>query len=222
MNLLPDNARLVRGRVLLGGQDLLAMSGSEIRRFRWRRVSMVFQAAMNAMDPVYRVGDQIVEAIENHGLETRRDAARQRVSRLFELVGLPTRLMDRYPHELSGGMRQRAMIAMALSCEPELVIADEPTTALDVIVQDRILRELKRIQQELGMSMLYITHDIAVVAESPTARGSCTPGSWWSWATRPSFSGGRCTHTPQLCCRPSPASPGKSGRCKTCRVSRPT
>ena len=111
------------------------------------------------------MGDQIVEAIENHGLETRRDAARQRVSRLFELVGLPDRLMDRYPHELSGGMRQRAMIAMALSCEPDLVIADEPTTALDVIVQDRILRELKRIQQELGMSMLYITHDIAVVAE---------------------------------------------------------
>ena len=165
MNLLPDNARLVQGRVLLGGHDLLAMSGGEIRRFRWRRVSMVFQAAMNAMDPVYRVGDQIVEAIENHGLETRRDAARQRVSRLFELVGLPDRLMDRYPHELSGGMRQRAMIAMALSCEPDLVIADEPTTALDVIVQDRILRELKRIQQELGMSMLYITHDIAVVAE---------------------------------------------------------
>ncbi len=165
MNLLPDNGRLVSGRVMLGDEDLLAMEGSEVRDFRWRRVAMVFQAAMNAMDPVYRVGDQIVEAIQNHGLETRKDAARERVAALFDVVGLARPVMTRFPHELSGGMRQRAMIAMALSCEPDMIIADEPTTALDVIVQDRILRELKRIQQELGMSMLYITHDIAVVAE---------------------------------------------------------
>ena len=165
MNLLPDNGRLISGRVMLGGEDLLAMEGSEVRDFRWRRVAMVFQAAMNAMDPVYRVGDQIVEAIQNHRVETRKDAARERVAHLFDVVGLPRPVMTRFPHELSGGMRQRAMIAMALSCQPDLIIADEPTTALDVIVQDRILRELKRIQQELGMSMLYITHDIAVVAE---------------------------------------------------------
>ena len=165
MNLLPDNGRLISGRVKLGNEDLLAMAGSEVRDFRWRRVAMVFQAAMNAMDPVYRVGDQIVEAIQNHGLEARKDAARERVAALFDVVGLARPVMNRFPHELSGGMRQRAMIAMALSCEPDLIIADEPTTALDVIVQDRILRELKRIQQELGMSMLYITHDIAVVAE---------------------------------------------------------
>ena len=165
MNLLPDNGRLISGRVILGGEDLLAMDGGEVRDFRWRRVAMVFQAAMNAMDPVYRVGDQIVEAIQNHGVETRKDAARERVARLFDVVGLPRPVATRFPHELSGGMRQRAMIAMALSCEPDLIIADEPTTALDVIVQDRILRELKRIQQELGMSLLYITHDIAVVAE---------------------------------------------------------
>ena len=165
MKLLPDNARIIKGRVLLNGQDLLTMSDAEIRRFRWRRISMVFQAAMNALDPVYRVGDQIIEAIENHGMAEDREHARERVSQLFRLVGLAPQLMDRYPHEFSGGMRQRAIIAMALACEPDVIIADEPTTALDVIVQDRILRELKAIQQDLNMSMIYITHDIAVVAE---------------------------------------------------------
>jgi peptide/nickel transport system ATP-binding protein len=165
MKLLPDNARIIKGRVLLNGQDLLSLSDAEVRRFRWRRISMVFQAAMNALDPVYRVGDQIIEAIENHRMAESREQARERVSRLFRLVGLDPQLMDRYPHEFSGGMRQRAIIAMSLACEPDVIIADEPTTALDVIVQDRILRELKAIQQDLNMSMIYITHDIAVVAE---------------------------------------------------------
>jgi peptide/nickel transport system ATP-binding protein len=165
MKLLPDNARLVQGRVLLGGRDLLAMSEAEVRRFRWRHIAMVFQAAMNALDPVYRVGDQIIEAIEAHGVEPTREQARERVAGLFSLVGLAPQLMERYPHEFSGGMRQRAIIAMSLACEPEVIIADEPTTALDVIVQDRILRELKVVQQRLNMSMIYITHDIAVVAE---------------------------------------------------------
>ena len=165
MRLLPDNGQLTSGQVLLEGRDLLPMSEEEIRRFRWRRMAMVFQAAMNALDPVYRVGQQVVEAIEAHGIEETTAQARQRVARLFRMVGLDPQLMDRYPHEYSGGMRQRAVIAMALACDPAVIIADEPTTALDVIVQDRILRELKGVQRELSMGMIYITHDIGAVAE---------------------------------------------------------
>ncbi len=165
MRLLPDNARLVKGQVLLNGTDLLTLSDEEVRRYRWRRIAMVFQAAMNSLDPVYKVGQQVIEAIETHGVETTIDDAEDRVARLFRLVGLDPQLMERYPHEFSGGMRQRAVIAMALSCDPDVIIADEPTTALDVIVQDRILRELKDIQEKLRMSVIYITHDMAVVAE---------------------------------------------------------
>ncbi len=165
MRLLPENARLTRGQVRLNGTDLLELDDEEMRSYRWRRIAMVFQAAMNSLDPVHRVGQQIIEAIEAHGMETTVSDARERVARLFRMVGLDPQLMDRYPHEFSGGMRQRAVIAMALSCDPDLIIADEPTTALDVIVQDRILRELKLVQQELRMGMIYISHDIGVVAE---------------------------------------------------------
>ena len=165
MGLLPENARLARGRVKLRGTDLLQLPEDEMRAYRWRRIAMVFQAAMNSLDPVHRVGQQIIEAIEAHGMETTVADARERVARLFRMVGLDPQLMDRYPHEFSGGMRQRAVIAMALSCDPDLIIADEPTTALDVIVQDRILRELKLVQQELRMAMIYISHDIGIVAE---------------------------------------------------------
>ena len=150
---------------MLDGQDLLLLAEEEMRHFRWRRMAMVFQAAMNALDPVYRVGQQVVEAIEAHGVEETAAGARERVAGLFRMVGLDPQLMDRYPHEFSGGMRQRAVIAMALACDPAVIIADEPTTALDVIVQDRILRELKGVQQELHMGMIYISHDIGVVAE---------------------------------------------------------
>ena len=165
IRLLPENARLVGGQVRLSGTDLLALDEEEMREYRWRRIAMVFQAAMNSLNPVHRVGEQIIEAIEAHDMETTVADARERVARLFRMVGLDPQLMDRYPHEFSGGMRQRAVIAMALSCDPDLIIADEPTTALDVIVQDRILRELKLVQQELRMAMIYISHDIGVVAE---------------------------------------------------------
>ena len=165
MRLLPDNGRLTSGQILLDGQDLARLSEEEMRHYRWGRMAMVFQAAMNALDPVYRVGQQVMEAMEAHGVEETTAAARERVARLFRMVGLDPQLMARYPHEFSGGMRQRAVIAMALACDPAVIIADEPTTALDVIVQDRILRELKAVQQELSMSMIYISHDIGVVAE---------------------------------------------------------
>ena len=165
MRLLPDNARIVGGEAILNGQELMSLSEEEIRQVRWRRISMVFQAAMNSLDPVYRVGEQVIEAIDAHGVEATAGDGRDRVARLFRLVGLDPQLMERYPHELSGGMRQRAVIAMALSCDPDVIIADEPTTALDVIVQDRILRELRGIQEQLHMSIIYITHDMAVVAE---------------------------------------------------------
>ena len=165
MGLLPDNASITGGQVFLGGKDLLPLSDDELREYRWRRIAMVFQAAMNVLDPVYRVGHQIEEAIEAHGIEQTASGSRERVAELFRKVGLEPQLMDRYPHEFSGGMRQRAVIAMALSCDPDVIIADEPTTALDVIVQDRILRELRAIQQENNMALIYISHDIAVVAE---------------------------------------------------------
>ena len=177
MRLLPDNARLTAGQVLLDGVDLLSLSDEAMRRCRWTRIAMVFQAAMNSLDPVYKVGQQVIEAIEAHEVETTVDAARERVARLFRMVGLDPRLMERYPHEFSGGMRQRAVIAMALACDPAVIIADEPTTALDVIVQDRILRELKGVQQELRMAMIYISHDIGVVAEVTDRMGVMYAGN---------------------------------------------
>lgn len=171
LRLLPENARIMNGRIVLNGTDLVPLSEEAMRQFRWKRIAMVFQAAMNALDPVYRVSDQITEALNTH-IETMTNVqARERVIQLFKIVGLDSALMDRYPHEYSGGMRQRAVIAMALSCNPDVIIADEPTTALDVIVQDKLLREMCAIQKELGMAMIYISHDIAVIAEVSNRMG---------------------------------------------------
>jgi peptide/nickel transport system ATP-binding protein len=165
LKLLPENGRIEGGAIRLNGEDIVPLADAEMREHRWRDIAMIFQGAMNAWNPVYRVGAQIKEALDFHWPEPLSDRqARERMARLFDLVGLEESMLDRYPHEFSGGMRQRAVIAMALSCNPEVVIADEPTTALDVIVQDRILRELKQIQQELDMSVIYISHDIAVIA----------------------------------------------------------
>ena len=135
-----------------------------MRRIRWSKASMIFQSAMNAFNPVYRVGEQIVEALQAHSDMTKAQA-RTRTLELFDLVGLDRSRITGYPHEFSGGMKQRAMIAMALACNPELIIADEPTTALDVIMQDRILAEIRDLQKKLRIAMIIITHDISVVAE---------------------------------------------------------
>ncbi len=165
LKLLPDNAHITDGHVWVGETDLVQLSNEEMRAYRWKHISMVFQAAMNSLNPVHRVGDQIVEAIREHLPIMTEERAHQRVADLFDLVGIDAAMIDRYPHEFSGGMRQRAVIAMALSCNPNLIIADEPTTALDVIVQDRVLRKLEEIQRKLSMAMIYISHDIAVIAE---------------------------------------------------------
>ncbi len=132
---------------------------------RWKEISMIFQSAMNAFNPVHKIGNQIVEAILAHEDVTQEEAL-ERAKKLFKVVGLPPGRVVGYPHEFSGGMRQRAMIAMALACNPSLLIADEPTTALDVIMQDRILAEIKRLQKKLGIAMIIITHDVSVVAET--------------------------------------------------------
>jgi len=136
-----------------------------INTIRWSQISMIFQSAMNAFNPVYRVGDQIAEALLTHFPDMTKEQARDRVLQLFDLVGIDRSRADGYPHEFSGGMRQRSMIAMALSCNPQLLIADEPTTALDVIMQDRILAEIRDLQRTLNIAMIIITHDISVVAE---------------------------------------------------------
>ena len=172
LRLLPDNAKFVDGEIRLNGTNLLALTEEQMRHHRWDDIAMVFQGAMNAWNPVQKGGEQIKEAIDLHtDRRLTHSEVRTRMERLFSMVGLPTEMLDRYPHEYSGGMRQRAVIAMALSCDPQLIIADEPTTALDVIVQDQILKELKRIQADLGMSIIYISHDIAVIAEVSDTMG---------------------------------------------------
>ncbi|MGH2630234.1 MAG: ABC transporter ATP-binding protein [Actinomycetota bacterium] len=163
LRLLPRGTR-TSGRILLNGADVLAMPPRELGAVRWEQGSIIFQGAQHALDPVIRVGDQIEEAILAHGLGTRRAAA-MRAGALLEKVGLPPRRASDFPHEFSGGQKQRVMIAMALACDPQLVIADEPTTALDVMVQAQVLRLLTTLQSELGLSMLFITHDLSVLVD---------------------------------------------------------
>ena len=172
LRLVAENGEFRGGQIRLNGLDLLGVSEDEMRTRRWSDIAMVFQGAMNAWNPVYSVYEQIREAMVTHFEGSLTEAQiRTRVGELFELVGLSPAMADRYPHEFSGGMRQRAVIAMALSCNPQIIIADEPTTALDVIVQDQILKELKKVQSALGMSIIYISHDIAVIAEVTEVMG---------------------------------------------------
>jgi len=162
IRVMAPNARISRGRILFRDQDLVRASEKAMRALRWRHVSMITQSAMNALNPVQRIGAQIAEAILTHEAMPREQVV-MRVREMLELVGVdPARLRD-YPHQFSGGMRQRVLIAMALVLGPELVLADEPTTSLDVIVQDEIFRELRRLQRERGFSMILVTHDIALV-----------------------------------------------------------
>jgi peptide/nickel transport system ATP-binding protein len=164
MGLLPSTAS-VSGRILLEGKDILAQGEQSIRPHRWNDIAMVFQGAMNAFNPVKTVGWQITEALRIHGTATGKEA-RVRVGELLDMVGIPADRASRYPHEFSGGMRQRAVIAMALACNPKVLLADEPTTALDVVVQDQILQLLLRLSAELDLALVLVTHDLAVVAQT--------------------------------------------------------
>jgi oligopeptide/dipeptide ABC transporter ATP-binding protein len=164
MRLLPNKA-FSEGEVNFNGNNLLDLPISEIRKIRWSKISIVSQSAMNSLDPVYKVGDQIVEAIRIHKNVTKQEAW-SRAEELFQLVGVDKSRLKDYPHQYSGGMRQRAIIAMALALNPQIVVADEPTTALDVVVQAQILRRIQNLQKKLNSSMIMVTHDMSVVAET--------------------------------------------------------
>lgn len=159
------NSEVTQGQILFEGRNLIHTPPQEMKQIRWKEISIVTQSAMNALDPVYRVGDQIGEAIRVHE-KMERKLLIDRIAHLFEMVGLESRRMESYPHQLSGGMRQRVIIAMALALNPKLVLADEPTTALDVITQDHIITKIVELQSRFNFAIIYVTHDIAVIAET--------------------------------------------------------
>lgn len=165
MRLLPSNANIMGGEITYDGRDIAKMSDRRLRRTRWKEISIVFQGAMNALNPVKRIVDQIAEPILLHEKPSKEEATR-RAERLVELVGIDKVRARDYPHEFSGGMRQRVMIAMALACSPRLVILDEPTTALDVMTKTQIQQLVKRLQKDLRLSTILITHDLSVIAET--------------------------------------------------------
>ena len=166
MRLLEQNAKVARGEILFRGKDLLSLPEAAMQQIRGNDISMIFQEPMTALNPVFSVGDQIAESVEIHQLADASDA-RKRAITLLQMVGIADakRLAKEYPHELSGGMRQRVMIAMALACDPDLLIADEPTTALDVTIQAQILELMRDLKKRTGAAILLITHDLGVVAE---------------------------------------------------------
>lgn len=166
LKILPPGGQIVRGKILFDGLDIVKMEETELReKIRWKGISIVFQGAMNALNPVYKVGDQIAEAIITHEPDISKKDAVERAKKLLELVGIEPSRADNFPHEFSGGMKQRAMIAMALACNPKILIADEPGTALDVIVQAQVLKLMKELKERLGISMILISHDLSIISE---------------------------------------------------------
>lgn len=165
MRVLPPNSKILGGQIFFSDKDLLKLTEKEMRQIRWTQISMIFQSAMNALNPVFKVGDMAIETLMTHELISRSEA-KIRVGHLYELMGLEKSRINNYPHEFSGGMKQRAVIAMSLVCNPKMVIADEPTTALDVVVQEQILQRIKELQKKMGMAMLLISHDISIVTET--------------------------------------------------------
>jgi peptide/nickel transport system ATP-binding protein len=163
LRVLHPPALITGGQVLYNGRDILEMNEQELEQFRWKNISIVFQSAMNALNPVMRIRDQLLDVMLQHGLT--KTAANERAVQLFDLVGIEPKRLDSYPHQLSGGMRQRAVIAIALALNPPLLILDEPTTALDVVVQKDILQQIAVLREKLGFSILFITHDLSLLVE---------------------------------------------------------
>ena len=168
LRLLPWNGKIIEGNITLAGENITKMNDKELRdKIRWKRISMVFQGAMNALHPTYTIGYQIAEPILKHEDVSKREAL-ERAGKLLELVGIEPAKTKRYPYELSGGMKQRTIIAMALACNPDLIIADEPTTALDVIVQAQVLKVMEDLKHKLELSWILISHDLSIIAETCT------------------------------------------------------
>lgn len=166
LRLLPHNGKIVDGKILFKGKDLAKIGREELRKkIRWKELSVIFQGAMNSLNPIMPIGDQIVEAIMLHE-KIEKEEALDRAGKLLDLVGIGAQRLARYPHELSGGLKQRTIIAMALACNPSLIIADEPTTALDVIIAAQVLKVMKELQQKLQISMIVISHDLAMIADT--------------------------------------------------------
>jgi peptide/nickel transport system ATP-binding protein len=166
LKILPFNGKIVKGKILFKGEDIIPLPEHKFReKIRWKGISIVFQGAMNALNPVYSIEDQIVEAIRLHENKVTRKEAIERAERLFELVGIEPSRLKNYPHEFSGGMRQRALIAMSLACNPDVVIADEPGTALDVIIAAQVFKLMKDLKDKLNLAMIMITHDLSIIAE---------------------------------------------------------
>jgi len=163
--LLPKEGKIVSGEIFLEEKNILKLNDSEIKKIRWNDISMIFQGAMNALNPVMKIGDQIAEAIILHKKVSYKEAI-EKSEELFKLVELEPKRISNYPHEFSGGMKQRAMIAMALACDPKLIIADEPTTALDVMVQAQILNLLDKLRKEVNMGLILISHNLSIVGET--------------------------------------------------------
>jgi len=167
LRILPLGGKIIGGKILFKGRDIVPLPEEEMRKtIRWKGIAIVFQGAMNALNPVYKVGDQIIEAIVTHEPNTTKNEAAERTAKLLELVNIDPSRADNYPHEFSGGMRQRALIAMSLACNPELLITDEPATALDVIVAAHVLKLLNELKKKFNLAMILITHDLSIIAET--------------------------------------------------------
>jgi peptide/nickel transport system ATP-binding protein len=163
LRILHPPALITGGQAIFDGRDILEMDDTELGQFRWSKISIVFQSAMNALNPVMKIRDQLTDSMRQHGMS--RTEANERAVTLFDLVGIEPQRLDSYPHQLSGGMRQRAVIAIALALNPPLLIMDEPTTALDVVVQKDILQQIASLRSKLGFSILFITHDLSLLVE---------------------------------------------------------